>query len=340
MAAPMDHSQCHVVYFDERAGFDRWVKKDGTASSVANPPTTTSSYFDINAGEPDDLQANILIIRAVFNQGESSYSVSMHTYWRDSFKACADTLSRAVYVCNTSGAFISKVSELQQSVGLDCTPILGFISTDHAEFSKPSIARGGLSNYSRDTMSPSPTSFRRTLTREFSSSPEPEELHGLRLIARVHSDIESESGPKVTIPVAVLRFDTSESTPTASHGPGPSHTSVPDESGQFSSPSDQPPSTKIEPHTMRKCLDAGAIDVLSSPLDESRVFGLTSHAYRVHKDAHKAQSAIMARTRNRKRSWVGVNEEKPYAYLRESMVSKLMAGICNPDEDELTFHVQ
>jgi hypothetical protein len=69
--ATMDHSHCHVVYFDERARFDRWVKKDGTASTIANPPPSTSSYFDLNAGEPDDLQANILTIRAVFNQGES-----------------------------------------------------------------------------------------------------------------------------------------------------------------------------------------------------------------------------------------------------------------------------
>lgn len=65
----MDHTQCHVVYFDERARFDRWIRKDGTASSIANPPPNTSSYFDINAGEPDDLQSNILTIRAVFNQG-------------------------------------------------------------------------------------------------------------------------------------------------------------------------------------------------------------------------------------------------------------------------------
>ena len=32
----------------------------------------------------------------------------------------------------------------------------------------------------------------------------------------------------------------------------------------------------------------------------------------------------------RKVSWVGVNEGKPYAYLREAMVSGLMNRICNP----------
>jgi hypothetical protein len=41
--------------------------------------------------------------------------------------------------------------------------------------------------------------------------------------------------------------------------------------------------------------------------------------------------------RGRKRSWVGVNEQKPFAYLREAMVSGLMNGICrlSPEEDQI-----
>ena len=34
--------------------------------------------------------------------------------------------------------------------------------------------------------------------------------------------------------------------------------------------------------------------------------------------------------RNRKQSWVGMEDEKPYAYLREAMVKKLLKGICEP----------
>lgn len=37
--------------------------------------------------------------------------------------------------------------------------------------------------------------------------------------------------------------------------------------------------------------------------------------------------------KGRKRSWVGVNEQKPFAYLREAMVSGLMNGICRMDEE-------
>lgn len=39
---------------------------------------------------------------------------------------------------------------------------------------------------------------------------------------------------------------------------------------------------------------------------------------------------FLNKKRNRKLSWVGVDEDTPYAYLRESMVSSLMGGICDP----------
>jgi 3',5'-cyclic-nucleotide phosphodiesterase len=42
------------------------------------------------------------------------------------------------------------------------------------------------------------------------------------------------------------------------------------------------------------------------------------------------EASFMAQKRNRKLSWVGVDETKPYAYLREAMVSNLMGHICNP----------
>ncbi|KAI9790464.1 MAG: 3',5'-cyclic-nucleotide phosphodiesterase [Peltula sp. TS41687] len=43
------------------------------------------------------------------------------------------------------------------------------------------------------------------------------------------------------------------------------------------------------------------------------------------------QEGLLAVKRGRQRSWVGVKEEKPHAYLREAMVSGLMDGICNPE---------
>ncbi|KKK16683.1 hypothetical protein AOCH_006772 [Aspergillus ochraceoroseus] len=60
-----------------------------------------------------------------------------------------------------------------------------------------------------------------------------------------------------------------------------------------------------EPQHISKCLDAGALT---------------------------EQSRFMSRKKLRKHSWVGVHDEQPYSYLREAMVSKLMKGICNPED--------
>ena len=55
------------------------------------------------------------------------------------------------------------------------------------------------------------------------------------------------------------------------------------------------------------------------------------HAYRRYKEVSKDDFGFALTKRNRKLSWVGIDEERPYAYLREVMVSGLMDGICNPD---------
>jgi len=49
------------------------------------------------------------------------------------------------------------------------------------------------------------------------------------------------------------------------------------------------------------------------------------------KEVSKEEPSFALAKRNRKLSWVGLDEERPYAYLREVMVSGLMDGICNPD---------
>lgn len=82
---------------------------------------------------------------------------------------------------------------------------------------------------------------------------------------------------------------------------------------------------------MSRFLDAGAIDVLPSPLGIDRVQGLAVHAYRTYKEVAREEASFVLQKRNRKLSWVGIDEERPYAYLREVMVSGLMNGICNPD---------
>lgn len=93
---------------------------------------------------------------------------------------------------------------------------------------------------------------------------------------------------------------------------------------QESEPSDCPPDddnsvSLPEPSLCARCLDAGAVDILIQPLEKSRVDGLLVHAYRVRKAAQKEISRFMSVKKTRKRSWVGVDDEQPYAYLREAM---------------------
>jgi 3',5'-cyclic-nucleotide phosphodiesterase len=59
--------------------------------------------------------------------------------------------------------------------------------------------------------------------------------------------------------------------------------------------------------------------------------GLVIHAYRLQKEFAREEASFLTSKRNRKLSWVGVDDAKPYAYLREAMVSNLMTGICNPE---------
>ncbi len=88
---------------------------------------------------------------------------------------------------------------------------------------------------------------------------------------------------------------------------------------------------------IRKCLDLGAVDVIISPLSSKCITTLEICAYKAHRDAAREQQELLEITHGRKRSWVGVSDQQPFAYLREAMVSKLMKGICRmaPDDDEI-----
>jgi len=67
------------------------------------------------------------------------------------------------------------------------------------------------------------------------------------------------------------------------------------------------------------CVDKGAVDVLTSPLQEDRLRGLTVHAYRAHKEMLKDRAKFLAQKKARKQSWLGSTDNKKYGYLREAM---------------------
>ncbi|GAB1204115.1 hypothetical protein APSETT445_002764 [Aspergillus pseudonomiae] len=215
---------------------------------------------------------------------------------------------KRIYLCNVGPSLASKLAELSDDALTTCRPIFAFFDVDlsgeDAGLSRRKSGRGSWPEVSP----PSPASLRRGFT--FSS--QSEGVHDLKLLSGLSADIQVQESPNLIVPVAVLR----------SSAQVPSSVSVdPQRNGAIP-----------EFQQISKCLDAGAVDVLASPLSNARMQGLVVHAFRARKSALKEQSRFMSRKKLRKHSWVGVHDEQPYAYLREAMVSKLMKGICNPEE--------
>lgn len=238
-----------------------------------------------------------------------------------------------VFVCHSGRSFSTKLSELHDQVEADCTPIIAcFDIGDEARqksrlkprSQQPLPSAVGVSS---DSPPPSPILLRREIT--FSS--ESDESYGLQLLSRIASDLQVEEGIQLIIPVAIVQPKRKDSYDAAlEKNPANSISRAP--YGSETEPvSLEDQSDFVEPTLMLQCLEAGALDVVKSPLDKAGIMGLTVHAYRIYKNAKKDSASFMASARKtRKASWVGMEEEKPYAYLREAMVKKLLKGICDP----------
>lgn len=88
------------------------------------------------------------------------------------------------------------------------------------------------------------------------------------------------------------------------------------------SPSKEKP---LVPQEMLRCMDDGAVDVFFSPLTLDRIRSIASHAYRVRLEKSKQKALYQEGKKARKRSWVGMDDRKPYAYLREEMYVMLIS---------------
>lgn len=170
------------------------------------------------------------------------------------------------------------------------------------------------------------------LRREFTFSSEADESYGLQLLSRIASDLQVDEGVKLIIPVAVVKPKRKDSYDTALDRKQHNEVTRAPYGSETAPSTIADTSDSIDGRLMLQCLDAGATDVVQGPLDKAAIMGLTVHAYRIYKSARAEQSHFMSRARGRKQSWVGVEEEKPYAYLREAMVRKLLKGICDPQE--------
>ena len=191
------------------------------------------------------------------------------------------------------------------------------------------------------------------------------EREGIALLQHIASEKKSAKLSKLVVPVAMIHHKAPLSTGGRAHGGRLSRPS----SGGLDKVSKSSyaghkdlgaiASTATETHKMFRCLEAGATDVLLSPLSEARLSSLPLHAYSAHKEATRERTALHAAKRLRKRSWVGFDDKRPHAYLREQMyvssasghahmaeltfvfrVSGLMTGICDPDNVPYSFDIQ
>jgi 3',5'-cyclic-nucleotide phosphodiesterase len=222
-------------------------------------------------------------------------------------------------------------------VRADCTPIIACfdVGSEGRQKSKhipsfkvkPQTTLPEAVAVDSDSPPPSPNLLRREIT--FSS--ESDESYGLQLLSRIASDLQVDEGVQLIIPVAIVQPKRKDSYDAAiERNPANSISRAP--YGSETEPvAVEDDSDFVDPNTMLQCLEAGALDVVKGPLNKAGIMGLTVHAYRIYKNAKKDEASFMAMARGRrKQSWVGVEEEKPYAYLREAMVKKLLKGICDP----------
>lgn len=263
-------------------------------------------------------------------------SLARHSYLRPRL-----TRATPVYVCSSGRAFSTKLSELHDQVKLDCTPILACFDVGSESKHENLKAKPRLFPMA-DSPLPSPSLFRREIT--FSS--ESDESYGLQLLSRIASDLQVDEGVKLIIPVAIVQPQRKDYRDEALESVRPPEISRAPYGPELKPVEIKDTSDIIDAQLMLQCLDAGALDVVKSPLDKAGIMGLTVHAYRIYKNAKKEQAGFMAMARrSRKQSWVGMEEEKPYAYLREAMVKKLLKGICEPqdlieDYQHRDLHVQ
>lgn len=211
-----------------------------------------------------------------------------------------------VHMCQSGSICLDKIVEVHQASNSPCPTVL-LIDVPYDE-----EQRG--KRLSREPRTPSPTSFRtRSKNNE---SREVADIYGVPFLTHISAEINARNLSRMIIPVVVLSGYEREWN-------APSNSSLP-------SPSVHGSQVLSDTFRWKKYLDHGAVDVLTSPMSRDAVQGLAVHAYRTYKDVSATEAAFMAQKRNRKLSWVGVDETKPYAYLREAMVSNLMEGICNP----------
>ena len=151
-----------------------------------------------------------------------------------------------------------------------------------------------------------------------SARPSDDEVYGLRLLQKIVSEAHLRNASRLVVPIPVISFLTAQDVVLE----------------QLHNPRALPARRAPNRDLVKTCLDMGATDVMVSPMHLKCATALEIHAYRAHKEAQRDQQAMLEFRRGRKRSWVGISDCRPFAYLREAMVSSLMKKICQIEDDD------
>jgi hypothetical protein len=215
---------------------------------------------------------------------------------------------------------MGKLLQLHDTSMVELRPTLVLIDTPHDE--QPAE----MTPASRDA---SPYSKAATIDDE--ADGEVKDLYGIRLLEKIVYETHLRSLSKLVVPIPIVSFPLLQ-TPPATDG-ATDEALQPAYAGYLAESRHPSCKSLTSRALLRRCLDSGAVDVMASPLHVKTLTTLEVHAYRAHKEAVRDQQTLLELRRGRKRSWVGVHEEQPFAYLREAMVSGLMGGICRSGED-------
>ncbi|ATY59861.1 3 5 -cyclic nucleotide catalytic domain [Cordyceps militaris] len=229
-----------------------------------------------------------------------------------------------VYVCSTGSACLQHLLALQEDTICSMSPAIVLIDTPHNAQIRPSHISSSPIWSATATMSDSAQSSQ--------IRPPEDEIYGLNLLQKIITESHLRCMAKRVVPIPVISYpEPTSDQPREQMTDGATDVLAPI------------PLNTLAAHRplIGQCLDLGAVDVIISPLSSKCITTLEICAYKAHRDTAREQQELLEITHGRKRSWVGVSDQEPFAYLREAMVSNLMKGICRmtPDNTIATTHV-
>ncbi|OAX79828.1 hypothetical protein ACJ72_05850 [Emergomyces africanus] len=282
-----------AVYLDDRVKDERWVTRD------TNSTTGAAGHIGLetSVAEDPEIRTNVLLFLCVFK--------------------------KVVYLSNSRKSFGEQLTELNVTCRPTSNPLFAIVSIAVSGSSEPLWQ----SSSSRPTvpLTIPQTSDSNRVGRFLRFSSESDDFCALEVLARFSANLKIQTEVNLATPIALLRFVQDDVDCGKSRG----SEAKDDQAITEGTANDM---TFVN-RCITRCLDAGAVDVLTTPLHISRLQGLSIRAYKIFKMARKQQWFDTASGRPKTHSWVGATDHQPYSYLRETMVTKLMKRICNPDEE-------